>query len=174
MHGGSDRGTGVPLSFVLLIMDKKIITEKITPAIEERGCFLVGLSVSADNDVTVFIESLQGTVMMEDCVAVNDKFTELFDRDEEDYSLTVSSAGLDMPFAVLQQYKKAVGSMVEVKFKTGKKVIGELISANQNDFEIVYETKEKHEGKKKKEIVRRVQKVRYDEINSVRPYIDFK
>jgi hypothetical protein len=43
--------------------------------------------------------------------AINDAFVAIFDRDVEDYSLTVTSAGLDQPFSVLKQYLKAIGTI---------------------------------------------------------------
>ena len=54
---------------------------------------------------------------LEDCESVNDAVLAAFDRDVEDYSLTVSSAGLDQPFKVLRQYQKAIGTQVEVSLK---------------------------------------------------------
>ena len=69
----------------------------------ERGCFITDVKVSADNDVVIAIESEEGIVEMEDCVAVNNRFQDIFSRDEEDYSLTVTSAGLDQPFRILKQ-----------------------------------------------------------------------
>ena len=82
-------------------------------AVAARGCFIVDAQVRRDNDVLLTVESAEGTVDMDDCVALSESFQAIFDRDEEDYSLTVSSAGLDQPFKVLRQFLKAVGSEVE-------------------------------------------------------------
>ena len=94
--------------------------------LNERGLFLVDLEISRDNDVTVTVESCEGVVTLDDCEALNRLFTETFDQDEEDYSLTVTSAGLDSAFKVSRQYEKAKGSKVEMWLKGGKKVIGVL------------------------------------------------
>ena len=77
-------------------MTKEIIIEKITPALEAAGCFLVDVTLSSDNDVEVVIEKEEGSVDWDDCALIDKSFHELFNQDEEDYSLTVSSAGLDV------------------------------------------------------------------------------
>ena len=96
-------------------MDTALIVKEMEPEVAKRGCFITDVSVSADNDIVIAIESEEGIVDMEDCVAVSEKFQEIFNRDIEDYALTVTSAGLDQPFRILKQYQKAVGSQVEVK-----------------------------------------------------------
>lgn len=102
------------------------IGERIAAVIESRGCFLVDVEVSGDNDVTVTIESSEGTVTMDDCAAVNDFFLSAYDQDTEDYSLTVTSAGLDQPFRIRRQLAKAVGKEVEVRLLDGSRLTGTL------------------------------------------------
>ena len=87
-------------------MDKEKALQTIAPVLAESGCFLVGLDISKDNDITIAIEKEHGEVDLDDCIRVNDVFVEAFDRDVEDYSLTVTSAGLDQPFRVMGQYIK--------------------------------------------------------------------
>ena len=108
---------------------------------------------------------------MDDCVAVSERFQEIFNRDEEDYALTVTSAGLDQPFKILKQYRKAVGSLVEVKTRDGRKLIGTLTSAEEEAFTLSYEAKETVPGKKKKELVRHEDRFAYGDVNSVTPHI---
>ena len=105
-------------------MDKELILKTISPAVEQRGCFVVDITVSKENDIVLAIEKESGDVDLEDCVAVNDAFLAAFDKDAEDYSLTVTSAGLDQPFKVLRQYEKALGSLVEVRLKAAGSLPG--------------------------------------------------
>lgn len=141
------------------------------PEVAKRGCFITEVSVSADNDITIAVESEEGIVDMDDCVAISEKFQEIFNRDEEDYSLTVTSAGLDQPFRILKQYIKAIGSQVEVKTRDGRKIIGTLTSADEEAFTLAYEIKEAVPGKKKKELVRHEDSFAYGDVNSVTPHI---
>jgi len=155
-------------------MDKNSLAQVVEPALEKIGCFLVDLQITPDLDVTVTIEKEEGSVDMDDCIAVNDAVLAAFDRDEEDYSLTVTSAGLDQPFSMLRQYLKAVGSQVEARLKGGRKIIGELLAADEDSFTLKYQAMEAVEGKKKKVKVEKTERIALADANSVRYHIDMK
>ena len=155
-------------------MTKEQIIEAVNAAVTERGCFLVEVTVSKDNDIEVVIERDEGIVDWEDCAAIDKVVHEAFDQDVEDYALTVSSAGLDRPFKVLKQYLKALGTLVEVKFKGGRKLLATLTEATEESIGLKYTALEAVEGKKKKEKVEHNETYPLTEINSVTPYIDFK
>ena len=155
-------------------MNKNTITEAVLPLLAEMDCFLVDVTVSTGNDIEIAIEKREGTVQMEDCVRVDQFIHERFSQDEEDYALTVTSAGLDRPFKVLRQYQKAIGTQVDVKFRGGKRIIATLTSADEESIGLQYTALEAVEGKKKKEKVEHDEKFPLSEINSVTPYIEFK
>lgn len=155
-------------------MNVSDIIDAMTGEIVARGLYIVEISVTKDNDVTLTVESEEGTVELEDCVALSRAFESRFDREKEDYSITVSSAGLDQPFKVLKQYMKAVGSKVEVMLKGGKKLVGTLTEADEEGITLKYSAKETVEGKKKKEIVEHEDRYGMDMVNSVRPFIEFE
>ena len=155
-------------------MNKEQIIQAVETAVKERGCFLVEVTVSAENDIEIVIEKEEGIVDWEDCAAIDKVMHEAFDQDVEDYALTVSSAGLDRPFKVLRQYQKAIGTPVDVKFKGGKRLIATLTSADEESIGLQYTALEAVEGKKKKEKVEHEETCPLAEINSVTPYIDFK
>lgn len=136
-------------------MTKDQIIKAVETAVAERGCFLVDVTVSKDNDIEVIIEKEQGDVDWEDCSAIDKVVHEAFDQDVEDYALTVSSAGLDRPFKVFKQYLKAIGTKVEVWLKGGKKVKGVLDAANEADITV--------DGTV----------IGLDSVNRVMPYIEF-
>ncbi len=145
-----------PLSFLYKTMKKEDIAQAVEAAIQERGCFLVEVTVSKDNDVEIVIEKEQGDVDWEDCAAIDRLVHEKFDQDVEDYALTVSSAGLDRPFKVMKQFQKAVGTDVDVWLKGGKKVKGVLEAASEEAVTVNGEV------------------ISFDVINSVRPVVEFK
>ncbi len=149
------------------------IIDAISSEIVARGLYLVEVTVSKDNDVEVTIESEEGKVELEDCVAISRFFETKFDRETEDYSLTVTSAGLDQPFKVFKQFEKAVGKKVEVQLKGGRKMVAVLEAADQESITLKYSQKEAVEGKKKKEIVEHVDRFTMDQVNSVKPFIEF-
>ena len=150
------------------------IIDAVGDAVVARGCFIVEINVSKDNDVEIVIESETSNVVLDDCVEISRRFEECFDRAVEDYSLTVTSAGLDQPFKVLKQYRKAVGTQVEAALKGGRKFVAELVDADENTVTLTYTLRETVDGKKKKELVEHCDTFGYDDVNYVRPHIDFK
>lgn len=150
------------------------IIDAVGPAVVARKCFIVEINVSGDNDVEIVIESEDSNVVLDDCVEISRRFEECFDRAVEDYSLTVTSAGLDQPFKVLKQYRKAVGTQVETALKGGRKFVAELVDADESSVTLKYSLREAVEGKKKKELVEHCDRFGYDDVNYVRPHIDFK
>ena len=149
------------------------IIDALSGEIVARGLYIVDVSISKDNDIEIIIEKEEGIVELDDCVAMSRYFETCFDREKEDYSLTVSSAGLDQPFKVLKQYLKAVGTKVEVQLKGGRKMVAELEAADEESVTLKYSVKEAVEGKKKKELVEHVDRFTMDQVNAVRPYIEF-
>ncbi len=155
-------------------MEKNLIIETIGPAVKDRGCFIVDVTVSKDNDIVLTIEKETGDVDLDDCVALNDAFLAAFDKDVEDYSLTVSSAGLDQPFKVSGQFTKAIGSQVVVLLKGGRKLTGILTTADDKGIVLRYVTREVPEGKKKKVPVEHEDRFVFADVNSVSPFVEFK
>ena len=148
------------------------IIDAIGAEIVARGLYIVDINISKDNDIELTIESEDGVVELDDCVAVSRFFESCFDREKEDYSLTVTSAGLDQPFKVLKQYLKAVGKKVEVQLKGGKKMVAVLEAADEESVTLKYTVKESVEGKKK-ELVEHVDRFTMDQVNAVRPFVEF-
>lgn len=155
------------------IMNVNDIVDAINGEIVACKCFLVEVNLGKDNDITVTIESEDSCVTLEDCEKINDAFLAAFDRDVEDYSLTVSSAGLDQPFKVLRQYRKAIGSKVEIALKGGRKLVAELVGADEDGIRVKYSSREAVEGSKKKQVVEHDERLDFSGINSVRPHIEF-
>ena len=170
------QGADSPL-ILCTVINKYMKISEIIDAIESeivaRGLYIIEVTVSKDNDVEVTIESEEGKVELEDCIAISRFFETKFDRETEDYSLTVTSAGLDQPFKVLKQFVKAVGKKVEVQLKGGKKMVAVLEAADEESITLKYSQKEAVEGKKKKEIVEHVDRFTMDQVNSVRPFVEF-
>ena len=154
-------------------MNVSEVKDALQSEIVARGCFLVDVTVSKDNDIVVTIESENGKIELDDCVALSRYFESQFDREKEDYSLTMTSAGLDQPFKVLKQYLKAVGTKVEVQLKGGKKMLALLAAADEESVTLKYSVKEAVEGKKKKELVEHEDRFTMDQVNSVKPFIEF-
>ncbi|MBD98451.1 MAG: ribosome assembly cofactor RimP [Verrucomicrobia bacterium] len=134
------------------MIDTKIIGSLVNEAIEKTDYFIVDLNVGTGNKIRIEIDGDRG-VKIDDCVSISRHIESNLDRDEEDYELTVSSAGMDQPFKILRQYQRYLNRMVEVKTIKGEKIKGKLLKANEEEVELEISSKEKIEGKKKKQLV---------------------
>jgi ribosome maturation factor RimP len=154
-----------------------ITTHDIQPVINRfiagGDIFLVSLKAGADNVIEVLLDSPQG-VTLDQCVALSNAIHAAFDREKEDYELTVSSAGLDQPLRVLPQYLKYIGKEVEVVLKSGKKLTATLSEATPEAISVRYEILQKIEGKKRKQPVTLTTTYLLTEIKSTKPIIKWK
>ncbi len=75
-------------------MKKSEFEAVLLKAAAEKGCKVVELLFDDDNVFEVTIDKEQGSVDIEDCEYVHRAILDAFDRNVEDYSLTVSSVGL--------------------------------------------------------------------------------
>lgn len=117
------------------MIDKNYILQLIAEKLEGTSLFLVEARVSADQSIRVFIDSPEG-VRIEDCIDLSRHIEGNLDRETEDFSLDVSSAGLDLPLRVPQQYSKNVGRSVSVVMASGELVEGQIVDANENGFSL--------------------------------------
>src|SRR5690242_824476 len=102
---------------------------------EEAGVFLVGIRIKPTNNVKVFVDADNG-VSIEKLVQYNRK---LYKEIEEsgfypngDFSLEVSSPGLDEPLKLHRQYVKNIGRNVEVIRKDGARIEGKMVTVNDS------------------------------------------
>jgi len=75
-------------------MLKETVENLLASALEERNdLFIIDLSISEDNSIKVVIDGDHG-VSVEDCVFISRAIEHNLDREQEDFSLEVTSAGL--------------------------------------------------------------------------------
>ena len=148
------------------MIDKESLKIFIEKELEGSEYFLVELKVSADNEITVEIDSDEN-VDIDYCIALTRKIEEAFSRDDEDYELEVGSAGLTSPFKVLRQYQKHIGEEVEVLEKGGKKRQGILKNADADKFVVTVSEKVKPEGAKRPVLQERDIEYGYDDVKQV-------
>src|ERR1043165_8123687 len=134
------------------------IEGKISELIEEMpGYFLVDITIKPTNNIKVVIDAHQGAAI-DQLSKINRalyKWVEETMFPNGDFSIEVSSPGLDEPLTMDRQYVKNIGRFVEVLLNTGIKKEGKLISSTEN--EIVVE-EEKGQGKKKELIQHKILK----------------
>ena len=158
------------------MINKKTVKELAQERIEalDKGLYIVEIIVSSGNVIQIELDAEQGNVAIEDCVSVSRNVEHNLDRDEQDFELQVSSAGLDKPLRVLQQYVKNIGEEVKVKLKESGKIQGILTAADENEIVVETTSKERVDGKKKKVTVVKEHKLTFDEIKETKIVISFK
>ena len=152
------------------IKEIALVAEK---ALEGTDMFVVDCTITPDNTIDLVLDS-DTSVSIDACAMINRAIGERFDRDVEDYSLTVASAGIGEPLKLVRQYKKLVGESVEVLLKSGVKILATLDEVTDDNITISYDEAVVVEGKKKKQIQRTTHTYTYDEIKWTKEYLDYK
>jgi len=140
----------------------------------DAGLFVVVLKISSNNIINVEIDKEDGNVSINDCMSVSRNVEHNLDREEQDFELHVSSAGLDKPLRVLKQFVKNIGRDVTVKLNNKTIETGELIQADDEGLTIRQEKRVKIEGTKKKEDIVEEKYFPMSEIKETKIVISFK
>ena len=135
--------------------------------------FLVEVKISPMNEVEVVVDS-DTAVTIDQCAALSRAIEAGFDRDAEDFEMSVMSAGIGQPLKLPRQFRKAVGHPVEAVMKDGMKYAGVLESADEEKIVVVWEERQLVEGKKRRQLVEVRKELRLDEAKSVKRELFFK
>ena len=154
-------------------MDIKELLAVVEKALEGTDMFVVDCTITPDNTIDLILDS-DTSVSIDACAMLNRAIGDAFDRDVEDYSLTVASAGIGEPLKLVRQYKKLVGESVEVLLKSGVKILATLDEVSEEAITISYDEAVVVEGKKKKQMQRTTHTYSFDEIKWTKEYLDYK
>lgn len=154
-------------------MDIKEIVAVAEKALENTDMFVVDCTITPDNTIDLVLDS-DTSVSIDVCAMINHAIGEKFDRDVEDYSLTVASAGIGEPLKLVRQYKKLIGQSIEVLLKSGVKILATLDEVSEEAITVSYEEAVVVEGKKKKQIQHTSHTYAYNEIKWAKEWLDYK
>ena len=144
--------------------------EKLIEPLLQGDVFLVSVKIKPTNNIKIYLDA-DGGLGIEKCIRIN---RALYKNIEEagyypngDFSLEVSSPGLDEPLKLLRQYKKNIGRNVEVT--TVDEVVreGKLTGVAEEKIDLEYT-----EGKGKKAIVK-IEEVPFRNIKQTKVQIKF-
>ncbi|MFR9603766.1 MAG: ribosome assembly cofactor RimP [Rikenellaceae bacterium] len=158
------------------MIDCKKIISSAELKLEGTDMFVVGCVCSAANDVELTVDS-DTHVSIDTCIMLSRAIEAEFDREVEDFSLTVASAGIGSELKLLRQYQKLVGGSVEVLLFSGVKITAKLVAVDESGVTLEYtqrQTIETASGKKKKQDVTIEESYTFEQIKSTCEYIDFK
>lgn len=155
------------------MIEKALVEQAVSRALEGSDMFLVDLTVSADNRIVVEVDSMK-PMDIDSCAQLNRRIEESLNRDEEDFELEVGSAGLTSPFKVKAQFDKNIGNEVEVLTRDGRKFSGKLTEAGDETFTVEVARKVKKEGAKRPVVELQPETMAYGDAKSVKYVINFK
>jgi ribosome maturation factor RimP len=150
------------------------VTGKGTADATETGGGLFLIEVTASGDAFDITVDSDNHVSIDDCAKLTHALTARFDREQDDFALTVSSAGIGQPLRHPRQYKKLVSKSVEVILATGTKIIGTLEAADENSITLSYPEKQKTQGAKRPVTVNVTKTLPLTDIKTTKEFIDFK
>ena len=155
------------------MLSETTVKDLIDAGLNERSdLFLIDLKIGADNKISVVIDGDDG-VTVEDCVFMSRAIEHHLDREEEDFSLDVASAGATSPLINKRQYKKNLGRTLEVTAKPDLQLEGELTEVDDDGITLEWKAKEPKPVGKGKVTVKKHAKIMYDDVLEAKVIIKF-
>ena len=155
------------------MIDTRKITALAEQKLEGTDLFVVDCTCTPGNEVELTIDS-DTSVGIDACAELSRAIEAELDRDAEDFSLTVMSAGIGSELRSLRQYRKLVGSPVEVLLANGVKILAKLDAVDEQGITLSYEEKQTVEGRKRKQLVTVSRTYPFAEIKYTKEWLDFK
>ena len=153
-------------------MNRDTVKKLVDEAIEENErLFLIDLDFSSENKIRVTVDGDDG-VPLKECIRISRHVEHNLDREEEDFSLEVSTPGATAPITNIRQYKKNIGRILEVKTAT-ENFEGTLTVVTETDLTLEWKAREpKPVGKGKVTVVKKAI-VNYEHIKEAKVKIIF-
>ncbi|WP_010523243.1 ribosome assembly cofactor RimP [Aquimarina agarivorans] len=133
--------------------------------------FLISFQITGANIIQVILDGDNG-INVEDCIDVSRAIEHNLDRDEEDFSLQVMSAGVTEGLVHIRQYAKNVGRTLKVTTEK-EEIEGELIATTADDFTLQWKAREPKPVGKGKVTVQKTQVIPFGEVKKAHVVIKF-
>jgi ribosome maturation factor RimP len=148
---------------------KKLLEEGLR---EREDLFLVDFDVLGDNSIKIVIDGDNG-VLVEDCMFISRAIEHNLDREEQDFSLEILSAGATSPLINKRQYKKNIGRTLCVKTTNNENIEGKLTEVNDDNILLEWKAREPKPIGKGKVTVKKQAELSYDSISKAQVVIKF-
>ena len=130
---------------------RRILEERF---VETPEFFIAEVQVIGNKTINVFIDTDAGITIGE-CRTISRFLEHTLEERKlvgEEYTLEVSSPGVDRPLRLPRQFHKNIERDLQVETITGEKYAGELTSVTETGIVLTREEKVKIENRKKKEL----------------------
>ena len=153
-------------------MDKKKVQDLLEEALaENQDLYLIELSFLPGNKINIVIDGDSG-VSLSECIRISRSIDGNFDREEEDFSLEVTSPDIAEPLKVKRQYVKNLNRILSVKLND-QKVEGTLSEVNKEDIILTWKAREPKPIGKGKVTVEKTATIAYQDIIEAKVKIIF-
>jgi ribosome maturation factor RimP len=139
---------------------------------ENKSLFLIDLSISEANKITVILDGDNG-VTVADCMLVSRAIEHNIDREEHDFSLEVMSSGVSEPLKLPRQYKKNLGRTLKVKNIDGTVTEGEITQVDEETVSLKWKAREPKPVGKGKITVEKTAVIPYKDIVEAKVMVKF-
>ena len=159
-----------PSSFIMTQDTQIQAVEKLIGPLLFDDIFLVSIKIKPTNNFKIYLDADSG-LGIDKCIKINRALYKIMEEmgmyPDGDFSLEVSSPGLEEPLKLLRQYKKNIDREVEVTMKDEVKKEGKLIAVTEENITIEYA-----EGKGKKAIVK-TEEIPFEAVKQTKIQIKF-
>lgn len=144
-------------------MNKEQVKQLVEDALSENSSlFLLSLDFLPGGKISVVIDGDAG-VPLNECIRISRAVEGNLDREEEDFSLEVSSPDIAKPLQKLRQYKKNIGRTLKVKTAESK-TEGKLVEVSEDAIVLQWSAREPKPIGKGKVTVEKTATIPYDKI----------
>ena len=159
--------------FIKNMTFKNKVQELLDAALAERPeLFLVDLSINESNKICINLDGDQG-VSLQDCIDISRSIENNLDREEQDFSLEVASAGVSSPLKFVRQYKKNIGRTLKVKINSSEEIEAKLVAADEDKITLEWQAREPKKIGKGKETVQKKAEILYQNIKEAIVIVSF-
>lgn len=139
---------------------------------QREDLFLIDFDVVGDNAIKIVIDGDQG-VLVEDCMFISRAIEHNLDREEQDFSIEVLSAGATSPLVNKRQYKKNIGRFLKVNTSDNNTIEGKLTEVNDEAILLEWKAREPKPVGKGKVTVNKQAELSYESISKAQVVIKF-
>lgn len=153
-------------------MNQERVKELLQEALQENeSLYLIDLQFLADNKIKVIVDGDSG-VPLSECIRISRNIEHNLDREEEDFSLEVTTPDIAQPLTVKRQYKKNINRILKVKTAT-EEFEGTLIEVTEDNITLQWKTREPKPIGKGKHTVEKTKTLAYQDIKEAKVKIIF-
>ena len=151
------------------MINKQGIERLVEEKLAGTDKFLVEITVNKLNKINIWVDGDNG-VTISDCVNISRHIESALDRDKEDFSLEVSSYGLDQPLKLQRQYKNHLGKQLQIVDVKNQIFKGKLIEFDDKNIKLEIELTKRQIKENREKII----SLKFDEIKEIKVVISFK